>query len=95
MSILILNVEFQAFCFTFRECQVLICTDVCGMGLDVKDLNFSVSIGKVFASRLLIKLHICILGLAKNCWKMKQQSGRLGRGGEQSINITLVFPQKG
>jgi len=64
--------------FQSGECQVLICTDVCGMGLDVKDLNFSVSIG-----------------LAKNCWKMKQQSGRLGRGGEQSIDITLVFPQKG
>ena len=49
---------FLKFYITFRECQVLICTDVCGMGLDVKDLNFSVSIGKIFAFRLQFMLHI-------------------------------------
>ena len=26
---------------------------------------------------------------------MKQQSGRLGRNGEQAVDVTLVFPQKG
>ena len=28
------------------KCQVLVCTDVAGMGIDVKDLNFSINIGK-------------------------------------------------
>ena len=26
---------------------------------------------------------------------MKQQSGRIGRGGEKSLDITLIYPQKG
>ena len=34
-------------------------------------------------------------GIPKTAWKMKQQSGRIGRGGEKSLDITLVFPQKG
>ena len=59
-------------------CQVLVCTDVAGMGIDVKELTFSVNIG-----------------IPKNAWKMKQQSGRLGRNGEQAVDITLIFPQKG
>jgi hypothetical protein len=36
-----------------------------------------------------------IAGIPKNAWKMKQQSGRIGRSGENSLDITLVFPQKG
>ena len=35
------------------------------------------------------------IGIPKNAWKMKQQSGRLGRNGEQSVDVTIVFPQKG
>merc|ERR1719186_211511 len=64
----------------FKEghCQVLVCTDVAGMGVDITDLNLSVNIG-----------------IPKNAWKMKQQSGRIGRGGEQSLDVTLIFPQKG
>ena len=64
--------------FKSGECQVLVCTDVAGMGVDVKDLTFSINIG-----------------IPKNAWKMKQQSGRLGRNGEQSVDVTIVFPQKG
>ena len=26
---------------------------------------------------------------------MKQQSGRIGRCGEKSLDVTLIFPQKG
>ena len=59
-------------------CQVLVCTDVAGMGVDIPGLNFSVNIG-----------------IPKNSWKMKQIVGRIGRGGEDSISISLVFPQKG
>merc|ERR1712183_651088 len=64
----------------FKEghCQVLVCTDVAGMGVDITGLNFSINIG-----------------IPKNAWKMKQQSGRIGRGGEQSLDVTLIFPQKG
>ena len=64
----------------FKEgiCQVLVCTDVAGMGVDIKGLNFSVNVG-----------------IPKNSWKMKQIVGRIGRGGEDSISISIVFPQKG
>ena len=64
----------------FKEgvCQVLVCTDVAGMGVDIKGLNFSINVG-----------------IPKNSWKMKQIVGRIGRGGENSICISLVFPQKG
>ena len=34
-------------------------------------------------------------GIPKNAWKMKQQSGRIGRDGQSSLDVTLVFPQKG
>ena len=64
--------------FKSGECQVLVCTDVAGMGVDVRDLTCAVNIG-----------------IPKNAWKMKQQSGRLGRNGEQSVDVTIVFPQKG
>ena len=64
--------------FRSGPCQVLVCTDVAGMGIDVKELTFSVNIG-----------------IPKNAWKMKQQSGRLSRNGEQAVDVTLIFPQKG
>ena len=35
------------------------------------------------------------IGIPKNPWKFQQQVGRIGRGGEKSICVTLVFPQKG
>ena len=54
------------------------CTDVCGMGVDIQDLNLCLN-----------------LGIPKTSWKVKQQSGKIGRNGSKSINITLVFPQKG
>ena len=64
----------------FKEgvCQVLICTDVAGMGVDIPGLNFSINIG-----------------IPKNSWKLKQIVGRIGRSGEDSISVSLVFPQKG
>ena len=58
--------------------QVLVCTDVAGMGVDIPDLNFSVNVG-----------------IPTNSWKMKQIIGRIGRAGQKSISITLVYPQKG
>ena len=36
-----------------------------------------------------------LLGIPKNCWKGKQQSGRIGRSGTRALNITVIFPQKG
>ena len=64
----------------FKEgvCQVLVCTDVAGMGVDIPDLNFSINVG-----------------IPTNSWKMKQIIGRIGRAGQKSISITLVYPQKG
>ena len=35
-------------CLSTRHCQVLVCTDVAGMGVDIKGLNLSVIIGKYF-----------------------------------------------
>ena len=35
------------------------------------------------------------IGIPKHPWKMQQQNGRIGRGGDKSISITMVFPQKG
>ena len=35
------------------------------------------------------------IGVPKNTWKVQQQIGRIGRGGDPSMSITLVFPQKG
>ena len=64
----------------FKEgvCQVLVCTDVAGMGLHVSGLNLAVNIG-----------------VPKTPWKLQQQIGRIGRDGEKSLCVTLVFPQKG
>ena len=64
----------------FKEgiCQVLVCTDVAGMGVDIPGLNFAVNVG-----------------IPKNPWKFQQQIGRIGRGGEKSVCISLIFPQKG
>ena len=64
----------------FKEgvCQVLVSTDVAGMGVDVRGLNFAVNVG-----------------VPKTPWKFQQQVGRIGRDGEKSLCITLVFPQKG
>jgi len=69
---------FSPFLTCCSKCHVLVCTDVAGMGIDIKDLNFSINIG-----------------IPKSGWKMKQQSGRIGRGGEKSLDITLIYPQKG
>ena len=35
------------------------------------------------------------IGIPTHPWKMQQQNGRIGRGGEKSISITMAFPQKG
>ena len=77
---------------------MLVCTDVAGMGIDVKDLNFSVNIGKItniFKYYIQYDIFASLSGIPENAWKMKQQSGRIGRSGENSLDIKLVFPQKG
>ena len=77
-----------------RLCRVLVCTDVAGMGLDTQDLNLSINIGNIFYSQVLWEYH-SVPGIPKSSWKAKQQSGRIGRGGEDSVDVTFAFPQKG
>ena len=76
---------------------MLVCTDVAGMGIDVKDLNFSVNIGKItniFKYYIQYNIFASLSGIPKNAWKMKQQSCHIGRSGENSLDITVVFPQQ-
>ena len=37
---------FYSFFTCCSKCHVFVCTDVAGMGIDVKDLNFSINIGR-------------------------------------------------
>ena len=41
-------------------------------------------------------LYILILiGEPKNMWKLMQQAGRVGRSGQPSVEIIIVYPRKG
>ena len=76
---------------------MLVCTDVAGMGIDVKDLNFSVNIGKItniFKYYIQYNIFASLSGIPKNAWKMKQQSGRIGRSGENSLDIRPSYSNK-
>ena len=42
-----------------RLCQVLVCTDVAGMGLDTQDLNLSINIGNIFYSLSIMRISQC------------------------------------
>ena len=79
--------------FIFRTRQILICTDVAGMGLDIRDLNFALNLGRK-SPYFAIKSSFVLKEFPKTAGSKNSRVVELGEAGPDPLTSPSISPRK-